>query len=171
MYRPGTGYTALYTCFNSWLQSVPTRYRLHSLVHLPQRLVTECTDQYYTALYTCFNNWLQSVPTSTGYTALFTCWLQNVQTDYRLNSLVQLLQQLVTVYRPATQSYTVASTAGYSVPATQPCIVCQLVTECTDWLQATQSAPEQLASYYPATSPFAYFQPALRITSPRSSTS
>ena len=28
VYRPGT---ALYSCFNNWLQSVPTRYRLHSL--------------------------------------------------------------------------------------------------------------------------------------------
>ena len=33
------------------------------------------------------------------------------------NSLVQLLQQLVTVHRPATQPYTVALTTGYSVPA------------------------------------------------------
>ena len=125
MYRPGTGYTALYTCFNNWLQSVPT-------------------STGYTALYTCFNNRLQNLPTSTGHTALFTCWLQNVQTDLRLNSLLQLLQQLVTVYRLATQSYTVASTAGYSVPATQPCTVCQLVTECTDWLQAAQSALNSL---------------------------
>ena len=31
VYRPGTGYSALYSCFNSWLQSVPTGYRLHSL--------------------------------------------------------------------------------------------------------------------------------------------
>ena len=31
MYRPGTGCTALYSCFNNWLQSVPTRYQLHSL--------------------------------------------------------------------------------------------------------------------------------------------
>ena len=69
MYRPGTGYTALYSCFNN--------YRLHSLVQLLQQLVIECTDQVpatqpcivvstttaYTALYSCFNNWLQSVPT------------------------------------------------------------------------------------------------------------
>ena len=51
----------------------------------------------------------------------FNNWLQNVPTDYRLNSLVQLLQQLVTVHRPTTQPYTVALTTGYSVPATQPC--------------------------------------------------
>ena len=86
---------------------VPTGYWLHSLVHLLQQLVTECTDRLpakqpctgysmftalysslnwlqctgYTALYTGFNNWLQSVPAGTGYTALYTCfgnWLQSV---------------------------------------------------------------------------------------------
>ena len=51
----------------------------------------------------------------------FNNWLQNVPTHYRLNSLVQLLQQLVTVHQPTTQLYTVALTTGYSVPATQPC--------------------------------------------------
>ena len=70
-------YTALYTCFNNWLQSVPAG--------------TDCT-----ALYTCFNNWLQSVPTGTGYTALYTCFnngLQSVPTGtYWLHSLVHLLQ-------------------------------------------------------------------------------
>ena len=30
---------------NNWLQSVPTRYRLHSLVQLLQQLVIECTDR------------------------------------------------------------------------------------------------------------------------------
>ena len=62
--RAGTGYTALYTCFNNWLQSVPA-------------------GTGYTALYACFNNWLQSVPAGTGYTALYTCfnnWLQSVPT-------------------------------------------------------------------------------------------
>ena len=61
-----------------------------------------CTG--YTALYTYFNNWLQNVPT-----------------DCRLNSLLQLLQQLVTVHRPTTQPHTVALTNGYRVQATQPC--------------------------------------------------
>ena len=50
MYRPATGFTALYSSLN-WLQ---------------------CTG--YTALYTGFNNWLQSVPAGTGYTALYTCF-------------------------------------------------------------------------------------------------
>ena len=50
MYRPATGFTALYSSLN-WLQ---------------------CTG--YTALNTGFNNWLQSVPTGTGYTALYTCF-------------------------------------------------------------------------------------------------
>ena len=118
MYRPGTGYTALYTCFNNWLQSVPTSTGYTALYTcFNNRLQNLPTSTGHTALYSSFNNWLQSVPTSTGHTALFTCWLQNVQTDLRLNSLLQLLQQLVTVYRLATQSYTVASTAGYSVPA------------------------------------------------------
>ena len=61
----GSGYTALYTCFNNWLQSVPA-------------------GTGYTALYTCFNNWLQSVPTSTCYTVLYSCfnnWLQSVPAD------------------------------------------------------------------------------------------
>ena len=85
-----TGSTTLYTCFDKWLQSVPT---------------STC----YTALYTCFNNWLQSVPAGTGYTALYTCFnncLQSVPTStcyivlyscfntgyrvYRLYSLVHL---------------------------------------------------------------------------------
>ena len=51
MYRPATGFTALYSSLN-WLQ---------------------CTG--YTALYTGFNNWLQSVPAGTGYTALYTCFI------------------------------------------------------------------------------------------------
>ena len=45
MYRPATGFSALYSSLN-WLQC------------------TGCT-----ALYTGFNNWLQSVPAGTGYTA------------------------------------------------------------------------------------------------------
>ena len=117
----GTGYTALYTCFNNWLQCTDW-YWLHSLVHLLQQLVTvyrlvlatqSCTlastttgysvptGTGYTALYTCFNNWLQSIPAVTGYTALYTCfdnWLQCADW-YWLHSLVHLLQQqLVTVY-------------------------------------------------------------------------
>ena len=31
-----TGYTALYSCFNNWLQSVPTGYWLHSKSHPTQ---------------------------------------------------------------------------------------------------------------------------------------
>ena len=126
-------------------------YWLHSLVHLLQKLVTECTGWYWlhslvhllqqlVTVYQlvlatqpctlCFNNWLQSVPAGTGYTALHTCfnnWLQC--TDwYWLHSLVHLLQQqLVTVYLLvlATQPCTLASTTDYRVYrqllATQPC--------------------------------------------------
>ena len=58
----GAGYTALYPCFNNWLQSVPTGY---------------------TALYSCFNNCLQSVQTRYGLHNLGTAyptppnWLQS----------------------------------------------------------------------------------------------
>ena len=62
-----------------------------------QKIVVNCfsnclqsvlTGAGYTALYPCFNNWLQSVPT--GYTALYSCFnncLQSVQTRYRLHNL------------------------------------------------------------------------------------
>ena len=110
---------------------VPTGYWLHSLVHLLQQLVTECTDRLlakqpctgysmftalysslnwlqctgYTALYTGFNNWLQSVPAGTGYPA---CTLTST-TGYSM-------------YRPATGFTALySSSTGYSVPATQPC--------------------------------------------------
>ena len=115
-----------------WLHSLvhlshKTGYRVYRLVLATQPCTLASTTGYsvptstgYTALYTCFNNWLQSVPDGTGYTALYTCfnnWLQC--TDwYWLHSLVHLLQQLVTVYRLvlATQSCTLASTTtGYSV--------------------------------------------------------
>ena len=65
MYRPATGFTALYSSLN-WLQ---------------------CTG--YTALYTGFNNWLQSVPAGTGYTALYTCfilWVTSLLTGCWLHS-------------------------------------------------------------------------------------
>ena len=75
-----TGYTALYTGFNNWLQSVPT-------------------GTGYTALYTGFNNWLQSAPAGTGYTALYTS-----ATSYRVYRLVL-----------ATQPCTLASFYGLQV--------------------------------------------------------
>ena len=55
--------------------SVLTRYWLHSLVHLLQQLVTECTDR---------------LPASQPYTVASTGY--SVPAGYRLNSLVQLLQ-------------------------------------------------------------------------------
>ena len=123
MYRPATGYTALYSCFNNWLHSVPTGYRLHSLVQLLQQLITVYRPATgYTALYSCFNNWLHSVPTG-----------------YRLHSLVQLFQQLV--------------------------------TECTNRVPATQPALNSLLCISRLQSLPAYYQPAPRITNPRSSTS
>ena len=78
VYRPCTGYTALYTCFSNCLQSVvPTGYQPHSLVHSTSGYRVYRPGTSYTAFYSCFNN-------------------------YRLHSLVQLLQQVVTVYRPGT---------------------------------------------------------------------
>ena len=65
MYRPATGFTALYSSLN-WLQ---------------------CTG--YTALYTGFNNWVPSVPAGTGYTALYTCfilWVTSLLTGCWLHS-------------------------------------------------------------------------------------
>ena len=55
--------------------SVPPGYWLHSLVHLLQQLVTECTDR---------------LPASQPYTVVSTGY--SVPAEYRLNSLVQLLQ-------------------------------------------------------------------------------
>ena len=69
-------------------------------------------------------------------------WLQHVPTDYWLNSLVQLLQQLVTVHRPATQPYTIALTTGYSVPATQPCTLAS-----NNWLQSVPAGTGYTALY------------------------
>ena len=95
-YRPGTGYTALYTYFNNWLQSVPTDYWLNSLV-----LVTVCSQPYTVA--------------STGYSVPATqpCTLAST-TGYRVYRLVL-----------ATQPCTLASATGYRVYrlvlATQPC--------------------------------------------------
>ena len=98
----GTGYTALYTCLNNWLQVTECTgwYWLHSLVHLPQQLVTGyrvyrlvlATQPCALASTTGYR--LQSVPAGTGYTALYTCfnnWLQCTGW-YRLHSLVHLLQ-------------------------------------------------------------------------------
>ena len=101
---------------------VPTGYWLHSLVHLLQQLVTECTDrlpssQPYTVASTGY-----SVPTTQPCTLASTTGYR----VYRLvlaTQLVHSLQQLVTVCTdrlPASRPYTVAST-GYSVPTTQPC--------------------------------------------------
>ena len=70
----------------------------------------------------------------------FNNWLQNVPTDYRLNSLVQLLQQLVTVHRPTTQPYTVALTTGYSVPA-------GLYTCFHNWFQSVMIGSDYTALY------------------------
>ena len=112
MYLPAT---QLCTVTSTTSYRVPTGYWLHSLVHLLQQLVTECTDRLpakqpctgysmstalysslnwlqctgYTALYTGFNNWLQSLPAGTGYTALYTCfilWVTSLLTGCWLHS-------------------------------------------------------------------------------------
>ena len=90
-----TGYTALYTCFNNWLQSVPAGTCYTALYTcFNNRLQSLPAGTCYTALYTCFSNWLQSVPAGTGYTAFYTCfnnWLECTGW-YWLHSLVHLLQ-------------------------------------------------------------------------------
>ena len=83
----GTGYTALYTCFNSLvhlLQQLITKctgwYWLHSLGHLLQQLVIECTGWYW--LHSLVHLLQQLVIECTGW--------------FWLHSLVHLLQQRVT---------------------------------------------------------------------------
>ena len=102
VYRPCTAYTALYSCFSNCLQSVvPTGYRLHSLVHSTTGYRVYRPGTGYTALYSCFHN-------------------------YRLHSLIQLLQQLVTECTDR-------------VPATQQCksYPAQPVTESSDPVHST----------------------------------
>ena len=71
----------------------------------------------YTSLYTTFNNWLHNVPT-----------------DYRLDSLVQLPQQLVKVYRlhsPVHLLQQLVSECTYRYRLHSPVhLLQQLVTEC-----------------------------------------
>ena len=119
-YRPGTGYTALYTCFNNWLQSVPTDYRLnslvqlHCLVHLLQQLVTVCTDR---------------LPASQPYTIASTGY--SVPAGDRLHSLIHLFQQLGTSYTTCTEqlaSYYRASLPTNQHQESQPKVFYQLAT-------------------------------------------
>ena len=84
---------------------------------------------------------------------------------YRLHSLVQLLQQLITVYRPATQPCTVTPTIGYSVPTGYRLhslvqLFQQMVTECTDWVLATHSSLNSLLHTSWLQSLPAYYQPS-----------
>ena len=106
MYRPGTGYTALYSCFNNWLQSVPTRYRLHSL----------CTT-YPTP------NWLQSHPTPVHSTVLILgqvdskylqIWLQ--LTGYRVFKSPDQFTGYTALFSPK-----LVTEPADKVPAIQPC--------------------------------------------------
>ena len=66
----GTGYIALYTCFNDWLQSVPAGgYRVSRPVPATQSctlastLVTECTGRYQLYSLVHFSNWLHMAST------------------------------------------------------------------------------------------------------------
>ena len=142
MYRQGTGYTALYTCFYNWFQSVLTG-----------------TD--YTALYACLNDWLQSVPVGTCYTAMYTCfnyWLQSVRLVLATQSGTLASTTGYRVYRLvlATQPCTLASTTEYSVPAGSGYTALYTgfnlpVTKSTNRVLATQSllysASPQLVTY------------------------
>ena len=94
MYQPGTGYTALYSCFNNWLQSVPTRYRLHSLgtaLPPPPPPPTPLTG-YRVIRPSPFNSVDSGAGRQQGSTNMAsTDWLQSLQITrpvYRLYSLI-----------------------------------------------------------------------------------
>ena len=110
VYRLVTSYTALYSCFSNWLQSVPIRYWLHSLVQLtrpnwlqshPSQSIQLCVDSGVTSIYQIL---LQ--PTSdkvyqpgAGYTVLHL--KRFTQTSSCLNSLVTPACQFL----PVTENY------------------------------------------------------------------
>ena len=76
------------------------RYRLHSPVHLLQQLVAECTaGTGYTTSYTCFNNWLQSVPAGTN-RVLATQSLLYSASPQLVTSIKKKKKKNVYVYRP-----------------------------------------------------------------------
>ena len=110
---------------------VPTGYWLHSLVHLLQQLVTECTDQLpakQPCTVTSVAGYSMYLPASQPYTV--------ASTGYSV---------------PATQPCTLASTTGYRVYrlvlATQPCTLASTTGYRVYWLVlATQ--PCTLASIY-----------------------
>ena len=87
VYRPGTSYTALYSCFNNWLQSVPTRYRLHSLgTAYPTPTGYSHPTQ---SIQLCVDSGAGRPQVSTNMTS--TDWLQSLQITrpvYRLYSLI-----------------------------------------------------------------------------------
>ena len=89
-----TGYTALYTGFNNWLQSVPAGTGYTACVHLLQQLVTVCTD-WLPASQPC-------TVASTGYNVPATqpCTLAST-TGYRVYRLVLATQPctLASTYR------------------------------------------------------------------------
>ena len=126
MYRPATGFTALYSSLN-WLQ---------------------CTG--YTALYTGFNNWLQSVPAGTGYTACTLQQLVTVCTD-RLPASQPYTVASTGYSVPATQPCTLASATGYRVYrlvlATQPCTLAS-ATSYRVYRLVLATQPCTLASFY-----------------------
>ena len=114
-------------------------YWLHSLVHLLQQLVTECTaGTGYTASYTCFNNWLHSVPAGTGYTALYTCfnnWLHSVRlvlaTQPRTLASTTGCRVYQLVLAKQSSSTTVTRVYGGYWLHSLVHLLQQLVTECT----------------------------------------
>ena len=92
VYRPDTGYTALYSCFNNWLQSVPTRYWLHSLgtaypTPTGYRVIRPSPFNSVLILGQVDSKYLQIWLQLTGYSD----WLQSLQITrpvYRLYSLI-----------------------------------------------------------------------------------
>ena len=108
------------------------------------------------------------------------------ETYSKLNStqriVVNFLHQLVTECTdrvPVTQPCIVASITDYSVPTgytgyrlhSLVQLFQQLVTECSDWIPATQPSLNGLLHISRLQNLPAYYQPAPRITTPRSSTS
>ena len=111
MYRPGTGYTAVYSCFNNCLQSVLTRYRLQSLctAYPTPQLVT-------VILPSSFNSVLILGQVSTG---IWGRYLGQVSTNMASADRLQSLQITRSVYRLYSLIFTktsyrvITSTTGY----------------------------------------------------------
>ena len=125
VYRPVTGYTVLYSCFNNCLQSVPTRYRLYSLctayptpptgyrVIQPSPfnsvLILGQVDSKYLQIWLQLTGYrvFKSPDQFTGYTALF---LPKPVTEWSLQPLVTEPTDKVRLYSLASPKLVTEST-------------------------------------------------------------